>query len=210
MALAPMLPVRGVDEVHRAADALGAARGSPHQLGERGLGRHAQGERLAVTAVGVGLDVALAHGRDGADRDGLLALAEVGGALDQAGHEQLLDLLLEQPDVPHLAVPADPPVSAGRGIGHRASTPPRVWWSRAQEPMSAASGGGDESVSVPRRYRFQCLRPWWHRRSGCVNRCVLLAGGLRWSGLCARIGAVPRIGALRAHRGCAPRDHCDD
>ena len=61
-------------------------------------GVHAQRQRLAVAAVGVGLDVARAHRRDGPDRYSLLALAQVGRALDQAGHEQLLDLLLEQAD----------------------------------------------------------------------------------------------------------------
>ena len=85
-----------VDEVHRAADAARAAGRAAHELRERGLGRHPEGERLAVAAVGVGLDVARLHRRDGADRDGLLALAQVGRALDLPGHEQLLDLLLEE------------------------------------------------------------------------------------------------------------------
>ena len=50
---------RGVDEVHRAADALGATGGAAHELREPGLGLHAQGERLAVAAIGVGLDITL-------------------------------------------------------------------------------------------------------------------------------------------------------
>ena len=121
IALAPMLPLlksmRCIDPPTPPEPPARAA----HQLGERGLGRHAQGERLAVAAVGVGLDVARLHRRDGADRDRLLALAQVGRALDLPAHEQLLDLLLEQPDADHRAVPLE---AVGRGrvrVGHRVS-----------------------------------------------------------------------------------------
>ena len=69
--------LREVDQVHRAADAARAAGALAHQLGERGLGRHPERERLAVAAVGVRLDVAGAHRGDRADRDGLLALAQM-------------------------------------------------------------------------------------------------------------------------------------
>ena len=112
-------------------------------------GCHAQCQRLAVTAVGVGLDVALAHRRDGTDRDGLLALAQMGRALDEAAHEQLLDLLLEQSDGPHLVVPADPPVRAGRGVGHRASTLPGRWWACASADRQLPRR------AVTSRYRFR-------------------------------------------------------
>ena len=67
-----------------------------------------------MAAVGVGLDVARLHRRDRPDRDGLLALAEVRGALDEAAHEELLDLLLEEPDLHHLAVPAGERRRVGR------------------------------------------------------------------------------------------------
>ena len=81
MALAPMLPLREVDQVHRAADAARAAGRLAHQLGERRLGRHPERERLAVAAIRVRLDVARAHRGDRPDRHRLLALAQVGRAL---------------------------------------------------------------------------------------------------------------------------------
>ena len=58
------------------------------------------------------------------DRDGLLALAEVGGALDVAAHEELLDLLLEEPDLHHLAVPVQAPVATGGVVAHAFPWPP--------------------------------------------------------------------------------------
>ena len=42
MAFAPMLPLREVDQVHRAADAAGAAGRAAHELREGGLGLHAR------------------------------------------------------------------------------------------------------------------------------------------------------------------------
>ena len=118
IALAPMLPFEVSMRCIDPPTPFEPAGRATHQLRERDLGLHAQRERLAVTAVRVRLDVARLHGRDRPDRDRLLALAQVRRALDQTGHEELLDLLLEDPDLEHLAVPAETLVS---GVGHGSS-----------------------------------------------------------------------------------------
>src|SRR5262249_21588285 len=75
---------------------------------------HAVGERVTVAPIGDGEVVALLERADRADRDRLLPLAEMRRALDLALHEQLLHLLLEEPDLEHLGQPADPLVRLGR------------------------------------------------------------------------------------------------
>src|SRR5207253_9256174 len=88
-----------------------------------------QSQGFAVTAVRVRLHVALMHRGDRADRNGLLSLAEVGRSLDLAGREELLNLLLEDPDLHHLPVPPSQrlcrqltgPLSGRHGAGR----PPR-------------------------------------------------------------------------------------
>ena len=96
-----------VREVHRAADALAAAGRAAHQLGEARLHRDAARERVAVAAIGDRQVVVVPQRRDRADRDRLLTLAEMGRPLDQPLHEELLHLLLEQPDLEHPAIPLD-------------------------------------------------------------------------------------------------------
>ncbi len=129
----PDVALAGVDEVHRAAEALGAAAGLAHELGHGRLEGHAQGQCLAVAAVRVGLDVPGCHGRDGPHRDRLLALAQMGRALDAAAQEELLDPVLEDADADHLPVPLEPWVV---GVGHLGPPWPVGWWA------SVGSGGG--------------------------------------------------------------------
>jgi hypothetical protein len=58
-----------------------------------------------VPAIRVRLDVTWLHRRDRPDGHCLLPDAKVRRALDLAAHEELLDLLLEDPDPQHLLKP---------------------------------------------------------------------------------------------------------
>ena len=181
MAFAPMLPLLTSMRCIEPADPARAAGRATHELREGGLGRHAQGERLAVAAIRVGLDVARLHRRDRADRDRLLALAEVGRALDQPGHEQLLDLLLEQADPDHRPVPVES-VGSRRG-GHvvvRLRGCPRAAEPRHQErskPGGTVSSFDYTSWHPGRRNRQPdgCPRRSWtvaHRPCATVPETV--------------------------------------
>src|SRR5581483_12334985 len=100
--------------MHRAADAVAAAARQAHQLAERRLHRHAARERMAMAAVGDRQVVAILERADRADRDRLLSLAEVRRPLDLAFHEELLDLVLEEPDLQHLPQPGS---AVGTALG---------------------------------------------------------------------------------------------
>ena len=90
--------------MHRAALGLAQAGGLAHQLGQALGRRGAAGHRVVVAAVG-GEDVVVRAQRGaGADRDRLVAGGQVGGALDQAGQEQVVGRLLGAPDDRHLLV----------------------------------------------------------------------------------------------------------
>ena len=125
-----------VGEVHRAADALAAAGRAAHQLGEARLHRNPARQRVAVPAIGDRQVVVGPHRRDRADRDGLLPLAEMGRALDQALHEELLHLLLEQPDLDHLPVP---PNAIGGLPTHVATSSRRQQFLQATRPRPRRS-----------------------------------------------------------------------
>src|ERR1700682_6772135 len=83
----------------------GDAAAFPHQLGEDARHRYPASERLPMTAVGHRHVILRFEGGDHANRDRLLSLAEMRCALDQVAQEQLLRLVLEEADAPHLRVP---------------------------------------------------------------------------------------------------------
>ena len=104
-----------VEEMHRAAAALGAPVLTPEQLRHDGVDRRATGQRLAVLAVGREEVIAVAHGVDGADDRGLLADAEVEKAADLGLRVHLPRPLLEAPDEHH---PLEDP-AGGVGVRER-------------------------------------------------------------------------------------------
>ncbi len=103
--------------MHRAALALGAAGDLAVELGHEGLGVHADGDGMAVVAVGGDDVIVLAHERAGADGDGFLADVEVEEAADLAGIIDREAALLEAADAHHLAVELDLLLGAKRGVG---------------------------------------------------------------------------------------------
>ncbi len=76
----------------------------PGQLGHDGLGVHADGERVAVIAIGGDHLVAGLERHLHADDDGLLADVEVAEAADVPHAVELPGLLLEAADEQHAAV----------------------------------------------------------------------------------------------------------
>ncbi len=58
---------------------------------------------VAVAAVGAGDQVIVAQGGDGTHGHGLLAGVQMRCALDDVAPQQVVDRLLEHPDLPHLA-----------------------------------------------------------------------------------------------------------
>ena len=104
----------GLGQVHGAALGLAQPGRLAHELGEALLRRRAAGHRVVVAAVG-GEDVVVrAQRRARPDRDRLVAGGEVGGALDQAGQEQVVGGLLRAPDDGHLLVQRRAARSLGR------------------------------------------------------------------------------------------------
>ena len=98
----------GVEEVHRAALALGAAGVPAQELGHRLVGPHPPGQGVAVVAIGGDDVVVLAEDADRTDGDRLLSAIEVAEAADLAAHlVELVRLLLESADQQHLPKPAD-------------------------------------------------------------------------------------------------------
>ena len=92
-----------VEQVHRAAAAVGDAGDLAEQLGHDRGGRAADRERGAVVAVGREQAVALLQRVDGADDRGLLADGQVAVAADPRARVLLLGALLEAADQHHLA-----------------------------------------------------------------------------------------------------------
>ena len=98
---APIVLVRR-EEVHRAALAFRAARGFAIKLGHALVHAHADGEGVAVVAVGGDDVVIVAHERAGADGDGFLADVEVEKAAHFSAVVLLQRLLLKAPHPQHL------------------------------------------------------------------------------------------------------------
>src|SRR5881409_738830 len=82
-------------------------------------------DAVAVTAVGADDVVALAEGRAGAGRHGLLADVAVRRALDEPGVEELHRLLVEAADLDHRGVEALELLAAELHSGSSRVGPPR-------------------------------------------------------------------------------------
>ena len=90
-----------VDEVHRAAEAAADAALAAHELRHHACERRALRDRVPVGAV-VAVDrVVRAKLPADADRDTLLADAQVDQAVHLVRARELPDALLERPDPPH-------------------------------------------------------------------------------------------------------------
>src|SRR5215204_1070130 len=142
-----------------------------------------------MAAVGVRLDVAWAHRGDGPDRDRLLALAEVRSALDLPAHEQLLDLLLEQPDADHRLVPAQAIGGSGGRVSHQCAA--SGWSTRGRVAGLAIEHSGW-------RYRFQFR----------LHRGIRLAAEstvARPDGKRVQERVLPSVEPLLERRAAAPR-----
>ena len=100
---APEMFRRG-EEVHGAALALGAAGEFALQLGHELAHAHADGEGVAMVAVGGDDVVVLAQQRAGADGDGLLAVVEMEEAADPALLVDAQAAVLEGADTHHVGV----------------------------------------------------------------------------------------------------------
>ena len=165
--------VGGVDEVHRAADALGASRSSgpsaprtrsrascPAPAPRRGRGRCWSGRRPSASP------------RSNPTETASWPWHRCVVPSMRPPMNSSWTFSSKRRMVHHLVEPADPPVSAGRGVGHRASTPPRAM----VEPCAGADDTALSQVAIRCRFRvgtvssFWC--PWSHRRSRCVNRVI--------------------------------------
>ncbi len=118
-------PLRGVEEVHRAALALGAAGVAAQQLGHRLVGAHPAGQGVAVVAIGGDDEIVVAEHPDRTDGDRLLTAVQVAEAADLAAHlVELVRLLFEPADQEHLPQPVDRLALARRWAGLRSSLAP--------------------------------------------------------------------------------------
>ena len=126
-----------VAQVHRAAVASAQAVLAAVDLGHHRLGVGAQGDRVAVAAVGRQQLVAVLERRQRPDDGGLGAVGEMGVAPDHAGVllERPLDALLEVPDAQHLGEHPDQPFVAQLGGAHPRSPLTR----RRRGPAPASS-----------------------------------------------------------------------
>ena len=100
----PEHPVVGAGQVHGAALGLADAGGLLHQLGQAALRRGTACDRVVVAAVGREHVVVRPQRGARADRHRLVPGGEVGGALDQPAHEQVVRGLLGAADHGHLLV----------------------------------------------------------------------------------------------------------
>ena len=112
-----------VEEVHRAALALGAAGGLAEHLGHGGAGVHAAGEGVAVVAVGGDHVIVFAEGADRADGDRFLAAVKVAEAADLLVLVEHRRSFFEPADQEHLPQPAE-----GLVAGHYAARPRSALW----------------------------------------------------------------------------------
>ena len=100
----PISPCCEVDHVHRARAPAAHAGLAAEQLGHQRLGVDAQGQRVAVPAVGPGHPVSVGEHAAHADRARLLAGVQVRRAVDLALLKQRLDRVLEAADERHALV----------------------------------------------------------------------------------------------------------
>src|SRR5205823_2222551 len=108
-------PPPGVEQMHRATLALGAAGRLAEQLGHHGGGRHAPRQGLTMLTVRRDHVVVVPQGRERPDRDGLLPDVEMAEPADLAERVRLGGLLLEATDQEHLAQHASPQLRLGGG-----------------------------------------------------------------------------------------------
>src|SRR6266850_756002 len=141
--------------MHRAPDTVAAARRAAHHLREQRLDLEAAGDRMPVSAVRHGHVVVRPEYGDRSDAHGFLALAEMCRALDRALLEELLDLVLEQPDLDHSAIPG---VSL---IGQPAapSTQPSVSRNPIVSPVSTSAIGSPRSTLSPTSFNQATIVP---------------------------------------------------
>ena len=133
--------VLDVDHVHRPGAAAAHAGGAAEHLGDQRVGVGALGERVPVAAIRAGEPVAGLERRAHADRHGLLAGAQVGGAVDLALEEQALHLGLEPADQQH------PPVAVE--VGRRGLGVDRGVDRHAARPSPSDTGAASDSSSSP-------------------------------------------------------------
>ena len=93
--------------MHRAPDAAATSGRAPHHLAEQSVELQAPRDRMPVAAIRDGEVVVGPEHGDGSDGHRFLALAQMRGPLDHALLEELLDLVLEQADLDHPAVPGE-------------------------------------------------------------------------------------------------------
>jgi hypothetical protein len=110
----------GLDEMHRAPEAAGAADGAAADLADHRQRRHAERQRMRMAAVGAGHDVVGVEHAGDAHRHRLLAVGKMGGSADVPVGEQRLDPRLDGTDLGHPAQLLDPvgqrrPPGAGFG-----------------------------------------------------------------------------------------------
>src|SRR5207245_10074733 len=139
-------------DVHRAAEAAAVAVLPAHELRHHAVHARALRDAVAVTAVGADDVVALAEGRAGAGRHGLLADVAVRRALDEPGVEELNRLLVEAADLDHRGVEALELLAADR---HRA--PPK--WAPARLRVLRPRLRGPSQAGASSRPRLDTRGP---------------------------------------------------
>ena len=111
----------GLGQVHGSALGLAQPGRPAHQFGQTFLRRGPAGHRVVVAAIGGEHVVVRAECRARPHGDCLVTGGEVGRALDQAGHEQVVGGLLRSPDDHHLLVQLEQLARlVAAGVGHQA------------------------------------------------------------------------------------------
>src|SRR5438876_5496114 len=145
---------------------------------------------MAVPAVGDREVIAILERADRADADRLLPLAEVRRALDPSFHEQLLHLILEEPDLQHLPQPRDPiaccsrhdiasfkSLGSGRSVSASSIACLNVSRNRAASTPSTARWSA-LSVAVITAVRTGPSSPTSHRSTGRAVARMPTCGGV--------------------------------
>ena len=121
--------------MHRAALALGASGGLAVKFGHAFVHAHADGEGVAVVAVGRDDVVVVAHEGGRAHRDGLLAIIEMEKTAHLARVVNLGRLQFEAPDANHAAEKPELVLLRERGVDRRCGEINRggggfwhAWW----------------------------------------------------------------------------------
>jgi hypothetical protein len=132
-------PVVDVDEVHRAPEAAAETAVATHELGHDALERRALRDRVPVRAM-VAVDrVVVRELAADADRDRLLADAQVHEAVHLARARELPDPLLEGPDPPHGAEKRDAEGGFERVRGRDLRHPRRPQAATVGEPTACCT-----------------------------------------------------------------------